>query len=176
MRIFSRKRKVTPQKMASEMWGALVQIMQHEFDESSKFNRVKFLAEEGWDYDKKRYVEESSFIYTFLIRNEISRFFPEKKEAILAKFDSILEKNDMGFLLEGIKEYEKTWESAVTREHETNDESLLNNPIYCISKLASVRCLKEHESIDGIKLIMFSSRINAFTEWLAEEFERYEVT
>jgi len=65
-----RKKKVTPKKLASDIWGAFVQIMQHEFDEANKHDIDKFEAEYCWDYDKKRFTEESSFLFTFTtVRN-----------------------------------------------------------------------------------------------------------
>ena len=39
---------MTPKKLALDIWGALVQIMQHEFDEVKKHDREAFKAEHGW--------------------------------------------------------------------------------------------------------------------------------
>ena len=87
MKFFSRKQKVTPAQMASDIWGAYVQIMQHEFAESNNFDREAFIEKHGFDYDKKRFVKEASLLYAFMIHNEVSRFYPEKKQEILKEFN-----------------------------------------------------------------------------------------
>jgi len=170
-----RKKKVSPKKLARDIWGAFVQIMQHEFDEANKHDRETFKAEHGWDYDKERFAEESSFLFTFLIYNEVENYFPEKKVEILEEFTKILEENDMAFLLEPLKDYSIAWYDALARELETEDNSALNNPLYCVSKLASIRCFGEEEGLDPAKIIMFSAYINFFVEMLSENFKRYKV-
>jgi len=170
-----RKKKVTPKKMASDIWGAFVQIMQHEFDEANNHDRDAFKAEHGWGYDKKRFTEESSFLFTFLIYNEVENHFPEKKGDILKEFTEILKENDMEFLLEPLKDYSIAWYNALAREVEIEDDSALNNPLYCVSKLASIRCFGEKEGLDPAKIIMFSARINPFVGMLNENFKRHKV-
>ena len=169
-----RKKKITPKEFALDIYDAFVQIMKHEVDETKKFDREAFKAEHGWDYDKKRFTDESSFLFTFFIYNEVENHFPKKKNEILKELTEILKIKDMEFLLAPLKDYSIAWYDALARELEIQDESILNNPIYCVSKLASIRCFGE-EWADPAKIMMFSVRVNFFTEMLSENFKRYEV-
>ena len=169
-----RKKKITPKEFALDIYDAFVQIMKHEVDETKKFDREAFKAEHGWDYDKKRFTEESSFLFTFLIYNEVENHFSNKKIEILKEFTEILKTKDMEFLLVPLKDYSIAWYNAVVRELEIKDGSALNYPIYCISKLASMRCFGE-QKVDPGKIIMFSRRVIFFVEMLGENFKRYEV-
>ena len=73
MRLISRKRKVTSRQIASYIWKALVNMMEYERTKVEEFDREKFLAENGFDFDKKKAVEEHLFLYTFLVHTETSR-------------------------------------------------------------------------------------------------------
>ena len=55
----------------------------------------------------------------------------------------------MDFLLDGLKNYSIAWFDALEREHQIDNGSALNNLLYCVSKLASVRCFGKK----GIKSI-----------------------
>ena len=171
----SRKKKVTPKKMAFDIWGAFVQVMQHDFDEGNKHDKDVFKAKHGFDYDKKCFTEESQFLFTFLIYNEVENHFHEKKVEILKEVTEILKENDMEFLLEPLKDYSIAWYDALARELEIKDDSGLNNPLYCVSKLASIRCFGEEKGGDADKIIMFSGRILDFVGMLSENFKRYSV-
>ncbi|MFX0141062.1 MAG: hypothetical protein ACFFDN_45915 [Candidatus Hodarchaeota archaeon] len=116
MNIFSRKKKVTSRQLAYEIWATLVQIIQLELNEAKNFDRVKFYKENGWDYNKKKHVEENPFMYIFLIFNEVSNHFFESYKKILFEFKKVLKENEMDYLLSGIREYSDAWNSAIERE------------------------------------------------------------
>lgn len=169
------RKKVTPQKMASEIWGALVQIMQHEFDEANKHDKSTFKARYGWDYNKKLFTEESAFLFTFLIFAEVENHFAGNKDEIFYEFKELLITHDMEFLLDPLNDYYNAWNDAHTRRNKIKDGSALNDPFYCISKLAAIRCFGEKDGLDIRKIIMFHSRVKGFIKILRDNFKRYKI-
>jgi len=175
MGIFSRKRKATPRQLASDIWEILVNMIKYERAKAKEFDRDKFLAEHGFDYDEKKAVEEHMFLYAFLVHTETPRYFFEQGNSILTEFDKIIIENDMEFLLQGVLEYRKAWNEAIARAEQTNDNSTLNDPIYCISKLASIRCFGAKDGIHMFKILHFSFIVNPFGDFLFDIFKKYEV-
>lgn len=81
----------------------------------------------------------------------------------------------MEFLLEGVKQYQTAWNSAIDRARKINDDSDLNDPLYRISKLASTRSYGEKDGFDLTKIIMFMSSINPFVGLIKDLSQYYDV-
>lgn len=105
---FSRKMKVSPEEFASYIFDAFSEVIKFENEQADTFDRKTFFIEHGWDYDKKKFVTEIPFMYVFLIYQHCSEMFPKKSDEICKEFAILLRKNNLSYLLGGLKEYADT--------------------------------------------------------------------
>ena len=156
------QKEVTPSQMALEVLGAIDHIMQEESNKTKKWDREKFRSQEGFEYDKKSMLKEYPSILTMIILHLIRQHFPMKEEEISDELEEIFAKNEMQEYIEGAKEYYSAWLEAEERAEITDDGSVLNNPFYCVSKLASIKCYGKKEGLHPAKIIMFNGIIKNY--------------
>ena len=71
-------------------------------------------------------------------------------------------------------DYLEEWDKAIIRSKKIIDNSTLNNPLYCISKKASIRCMNSEESsLNGI--IFFTETIKTIKAGFHEVLENLKI-
>ena len=175
MKFFSRKKRISAEEFASLIFYMLVETIDKEHKEAEKFYMKRFFKESCWGIDTKRFIFELQFIYVLIIQKQCCEMFPKKYEKILKEFDKLLFNKEFEYLFDVLKEYIKILNESIERGKNIKDDSPLNDPIYCISKLASIRCFGKKEGIDERKIIMYSKHINSFIETITKIFSRFKV-
>lgn len=104
----------------------------------------------------------------------------EENKIIIPQFMSTAQSTVEEFLQENetlpsiISDYFGEWDKAIIRSKKINDNSTLNNPLYCISKKASNRCINNEEpSLNGI--IFFTETIKTIKAGFIELLENWKI-
>ena len=104
----------------------------------------------------------------------------EGNKIIIPKFMSTAQSTVEEFLQENetlssiISDYLEEWDKAIIRSKKIIDNSTLNNPLYCISKKASIRCMNSEESsLNGI--IFFTETIKTIKAGFHEVLENLKI-
>lgn len=134
--LFRRKKKVTVDELAQELFNAYASRMNIEFDFVHKHDRIKWQKKHQWDYDIKKHTDEHAYVYAFMIWHVIPLEFPECKLEFISSFLNLIRANDMGFVIDRLNQYKRKWKEAEEYSENSNPTSPLSNPIYAIAKEA----------------------------------------
>ena len=105
--------------------------------------------------------------------NEQNRILvPEFMLTIKPLVEEFLQENET--LSSIIDDYFEEWDKAIIRSKKIFDNSTLNNPLYCISKKASNRCMNDgKDSLIGI--IFFTDSIKTIHAGLHEAIKQWKI-
>jgi len=159
MGLFSRKKKITSQDLARcvfELWlGKLREMRRNAKEILIEFELDKTKIEKI-DIDcEKKLVNELGFLYLFIVKKRLCNFFIEHFVDISNSLNALLVENkfDIDYFYYQVEEYIKAWDGAIEREESKNDDSCLNDPLYCICKLASIRFAGEGKDFNSFEIL-----------------------
>ncbi len=173
--------------------------MSNDSDKYSKPELVDFLIEAllsrikeqksikiDFEIDKRRFFEELSHLYVYGIYLAIKEIFPSQFESVIKTFRSNLnsrlrnqrfakEQFPAAIAVHHIRmiEYMEVWNDSLKRSKEVNDKSTLNNPLYCISKKASIGAFGNHDGMDVRIIMLYSGLFSDFYAELADFLKEF---
>lgn len=145
-------KKISSEEFAYFLYNFYLNTLYDKLKTPNNLNN-KEIINECFRNPKKQHIQEFPYICLYLIYMQIVIRFPENSYEIIKHLERYLNDIDLSHLKMNMKYYQDEWWSALKRENFKEDESPLNNPVYCISNLASKRSYgtKEHHDLKEIE-------------------------
>lgn len=154
------QRKLTIKELAEHIYNFYIDLLQHEKQRAEECQLRKEDRVDDWFFDRKKILNELPFLYFFIISDCIRTLFDSAWENIIDKLFEILHENYFGDYIksrEVFLQYIETYNSAFERKKQIDDGSSLNDPVFVISKLASIRAFGEKEGVNLRNITMLST-------------------